>query len=180
MEKQNRNDKCNCGSGLKYKNCCLKREQQRKHNFGEVFTPTPLVKEMLNNLPKDSFKDSKKTFLDPSCGDGQFLIEILKRKMSKHHNIFQAISSIYGVEIQKQHVITCRERLYKIATKNCEDYKIACKIGETVLFGYSLDKALSLLKEIIEHNIVCANSLEFNFDTWGGKGMHPMARIFLQ
>lgn len=177
--KAQRNDKCPCGSGLKYKNCCLLKETEKKKNFGEVFTPTPLVKEMLNKLSKDSFEDAKKTFLDPACGDGQFLVEVLKRKMKKHHMILSAISTIYGVEIQEENVLKCRERLYEIATKDTEDFGVACKIGDTVLMSTNLSNAKNLIKEIIEHNIVCADSLKFNFDTWGGKGQHPMAAALI-
>ena len=51
----------------------VERDQARVKSTGEVFTPTPLVQEMLDQLPSDVFTDPSKTFLDNSCGDGQFL-----------------------------------------------------------------------------------------------------------
>ena len=57
------------------------RDKARTRQSGEVFTPTPLVQEILNQIPIEQFQDPSKTFLDPSCGDGQFLSEVLIKKM---------------------------------------------------------------------------------------------------
>ena len=59
----------------------VERDQARVKATGEVFTPTPLVGEVLDQLPQDLFSDPDKTFLDNSCGDGQFLGEVLIRKI---------------------------------------------------------------------------------------------------
>lgn len=59
----------------------IERDKLRIKSTGEVFTPTPLVQEILDQLQQDLFSDSSKTFLDNSCGDGQFLGEILIRKV---------------------------------------------------------------------------------------------------
>ena len=59
----------------------VERDKIRTKANGEVFTPTPLVQEMLDQLPQDLFSDPTKTFLDNSCGDGQFLSEVLIRKL---------------------------------------------------------------------------------------------------
>ena len=48
---------------------------------GEVFTPTHLANEMLDRLPVETFNDPDKTFLDNSCGNGQFLYNVLIRKV---------------------------------------------------------------------------------------------------
>jgi len=74
------------------------REKTRVKATGEVFTPTPLVQEVLDQLPQDQFTDTTKTFLDPSCGDGQFLGEALIRKMENGSTFEQALSTIYGVD----------------------------------------------------------------------------------
>jgi type I restriction-modification system DNA methylase subunit len=55
----------------------IEREQARVKATGEVFTPTSLVQEILDKLPNSYFTDKTKTVLDPSCGDGQFLGEVL-------------------------------------------------------------------------------------------------------
>jgi hypothetical protein len=104
---------------------------------GEVFTPTPLVQEMLAQLPNDVFTDPSKTFLDPSCGDGQFLGEVLIRKMENGSTFEQALSTIYGVDLMIDNVDLCRERLL-------------CGRED--------------LRHIVEQNIYQADGLKFSYD----------------
>lgn len=70
---------------------------------GEVFTPSPLVSEMLDKLPPELITDSSKTILDPSCGNGQFLIEVAKRRNS--------LKNIFGVDIMVDNVCDTIARL---------------------------------------------------------------------
>jgi hypothetical protein len=121
----------------------VEREQIRIKATGEVFTPTLLVQKMLDKIDQDLFKDNTKTFLDNSCGDGQFLGEVLIRKMENGSTFEQALSTIYGVEMQEDNVKLCQDRLLS----GRED-----------------------LRHIVEKNIVCADALKYHhrFD-----GSHP-------
>lgn len=112
------------------------RSKLRIKATGEVFTPTGLVQEVLDHLPKDSFSDPTKTFLDPACGDGQFLSEVLIRKLENGIDFETALSTIYGVDIMQDNVDLCRDRLL-------------CGREE--------------LRHVVEKNIVCANSLEYDY-----------------
>lgn len=91
------------------------RDKLRIKQTAEVFTPTPLVQEMLDKLEQEDptlFSDPTKTFLDNSCGDGQFLSEVVIRKMERSGcTLGQALSTTYGVELMKDNVIECRKRL---------------------------------------------------------------------
>jgi hypothetical protein len=89
----------------------VERSQQRVKATGEVFTPTELVQEILDQLPQDLFTDPSKTFLDNSCGDGQFLGEVLIRKMENGSTFEQALSTVYGVDLMPDNVAECRRRL---------------------------------------------------------------------
>ena len=89
----------------------VERDKLRVKATGEVFTPTPLVQEILDRLPSEQFTDPSKTFLDPSCGDGQFLGEVLIRKMENGSTFEQALSTTYGVDLMIDNVDLCRERL---------------------------------------------------------------------
>jgi hypothetical protein len=90
----------------------IERDRLRVKETAEVFTPTPLVQEMLDKLPQELFSDSTKTFLDPSCGDGQFLSEVIIRKMERSNcTLTQALSTTYGVELMEDNVKLCKERL---------------------------------------------------------------------
>jgi type I restriction-modification system DNA methylase subunit len=97
----------------------IDRDSLRVKATGEVFTPTPLVQEILDQLDPNLFRDINKTFIDPSCGDGQFLSEVLIRKLESvaeegsitEQQFEQALSTIYGIELMPDNVDLCRERL---------------------------------------------------------------------
>ena len=114
----------------------VERTTLRVKSTGEVFTPTPLVQEILEKMPVDRFQDPTKTFLDNSCGDGQFLGEVLIRKMEQGSTFEQALSTIYGVDLMIDNVDLCRERL---------------------LCGQEH------LRHIVEKNIQCQNSLTYGY-----------------
>jgi len=95
-----------------------KRKERRKKS-AEDFTPLSLVNQMLDKMEEytpDIFTNPEKTIIDPSCGNGNMLIEVLKRKL-KHANPVQAISTIYGCDIFRDNVNECRLRLLKVITK---------------------------------------------------------------
>jgi len=111
------------------------RDKLRIKQTAEVFTPTPLVQEMLDKLEEKDptlFSDPTKLFLDNSCGDGQFLSEIIIRKIERSGcSLEQALSTTYGVEFMEDNVIECRKRLagpnpteeiLKIVEKNIVNY----------------------------------------------------------
>ena len=93
----------------------VERDKLRIKQTAEVFTPTPLVQEMLNKLEEENptlFSDPTKTFLDNSCGDGQFLSEVVIRKMERNGcTLEQALSTTYGVEFMEDNVVECIRRL---------------------------------------------------------------------
>ena len=93
----------------------IERDKLRVKKTAEVFTPTQLVQEMLDRLEEENselFSDSTKTFIDPSCGDGQFLSEVVIRKMERSNcTLEQALSTTYGVELMEDNVKLCKERL---------------------------------------------------------------------
>ena len=93
----------------------VERNELRVKQTAEIFTPTPLVQEMLDKIESTQpnlFSNSTKTFLDNSCGDGQFLSEVIIRKMERSGcSLEQALSTTYGVEFMEDNVIECRKRL---------------------------------------------------------------------
>ena len=114
----------------------VERDKARTRQSGEVFTPTPLVQEILNQIPIEQFQDPLKTFLDPSCGDGQFLSEVLIKKMENGSTFEQALSTVYGVDIMPDNVALCKDRL---------------------LCGQEH------LRHIVDKNIVCADALQYDY-----------------
>ena len=114
----------------------VERDKLRVKQTAEVFTPTLLVQKMLDKLEEQDptlFTDPNKTFLDNSCGDGQFLSEVVIRKIERSGcSLEQALRTTYGVELMGDNVIECRKRIagpnptpeiLEIVTKNivCHD-----------------------------------------------------------
>ena len=117
----------------------IERDQLRVKETEEIFTPTPVVNECLDLLQSQNpscFSDSTKTFMDNSCGDGQFLGEVLIRKLANGIDFETALSTIYGVDLMQDNVKLCQDRL---------------------LCGQEH------LRHIVEKNIVCADALRYHY-----------------
>ena len=95
----------------------LIKSNKRVKDSGEVFTPTELVDEMLDKLPQDVFTNPEKTFIDPACGDGNFLVRVLERKIQNGSTPLQALQTTYGIDIMPDNIDECRERLLGVATR---------------------------------------------------------------
>ena len=93
----------------------VERDKHRVKQTAEVFTPTLLVQEMLDKLEEQDptiFSNPNKTFLDNSCGDCQFLSEVVIRKIDKSFcDLEQALKTTYGVDLMEDNVNECRKRL---------------------------------------------------------------------
>ena len=89
----------------------IDRDKQRIQSTAEIFTPTDLVIEMLNNIDINRL-GAGKTILDPACGDGQFLTSIKWVKVYIHQMTEEeALQDIYGVDIMRDNVDLCKKRL---------------------------------------------------------------------
>ena len=136
------------------------KSKERVRDHGEVFTAEREVKAMCD-LVKDETERIDSRFLEPACGDGNFLAEILMRKLAvvrkkygKSHldyekNAVLAASSIYGVDILQDNVLACRERMFGIWDK---EYAAVCKKDCS-------DQTRAAVKFILSRNIVCGNAL---------------------
>ena len=136
------------------------KSRKRVVDHGEVFTNEREVKAMCD-LVNDETQRIDSRFLEPACGDGNFLAEILDRKlavvkkkyrrsvMDFEKNSLLAVSSLYGVDIMMDNVIVCRERLFKIWDKQ---YKAVCK-------KECSEDMRESIRFILSKNIVCGNAL---------------------
>lgn len=92
----------------------VERDRLRIKQTGEVFTPTSRVQKEFDKLERyqvDIFTNPKYTFLDDHAGDGQFLGEVLIRKVQGGIDFETALSTIYGVEYELDNILLCRDRL---------------------------------------------------------------------
>lgn len=89
------------------------KSRERVSKFAEVYTPAWLVSDMCD-LVKADIADPAKTVLEPSCGNGNFLVEILARKLQHCQDDkarLRACKNIYGVDIQADNIKECHARL---------------------------------------------------------------------
>ena len=96
---------------------------ERVKKFGEVFTPVKTVSEMCDMLEEESpgCFEPERTFLEPTCGAGAFVLEILRRKFERckcRLDYRIALESVYGFEIQADNVAKCIENVKEL----CSEY----------------------------------------------------------
>ena len=136
------------------------KSKQRVADYGEVFTAEREVKAMCDLVSQECDRiDSR--FLEPACGNGNFLAEILTRKLAVvkkkykkfpidyEKNSVLAVSSIYGVDIRGYNCEECRKRLYQLWDK---EYKAVCKKEVN-------EECRRSVRLILSRNIVCGNAL---------------------
>ena len=136
------------------------KSRKRVTDHGEVFTSEREVNAMLDLVKNETDRPDSR-FLEPACGEGNFLIEITIRKLlvveerfSKNQYEFErnsivAMSCIYGIDILQDNVDLCRERLFNIFNQKY-----------SLLFGnLCKDECRQSVKFILSRNILCGDAL---------------------
>lgn len=138
------------------------KSKKRVADHGEVFTNEREVNAMLD-LVKQETERIESTFLEPACGDGNFLAEVLRRKLNvvteryrksqfewERYSVI-AISSIYGVDILEDNAQECRERLFNIFNEYYQKlFKKECK-----------EDCRRSVKYLLKRNILWGDALDF-------------------
>lgn len=103
----------------------LVKSKQRVADHGEVFTPEWMVEAMLD-LVKDETERIDSRFLEPACGSGNFLVQVLRRKLAavelkygrsefeRRHYALLALMCIYGIELLTDNIAECRANLLDV------------------------------------------------------------------
>lgn len=103
----------------------LTRSRQRVADHGEVFTPASMVEAMLDLVKAETERiDSR--FLEPACGSGNFLGQVLRRKLAavelkfaksdfeKRHYALFGLMCTYGIELLPDNIAECRDNMLEI------------------------------------------------------------------
>jgi hypothetical protein len=136
------------------------KSRQRIIDHGEVFTPSALVNDMLDLVAHECERiDSR--FLEPACGDGNFLAEVLRRKLLTvdkknarnpdkwERDAILAVCSLYGIDLLADNIATCRVRLLEIVSA-----------AHTARFKTPLpEQAARAAAYILSKNVVQGNAL---------------------
>jgi hypothetical protein len=146
--------------------------KKRITDHGEVFTSEREVNAMLDLVKQETERiDSR--FLEPACGTGNFLMEVLERKLQVVESRYRrsqpeyekymviAASSIYGIDILKDNVIECRKRLFEMINHKY-----------TTLFKQKAkSECKRAIKYILRRNIIYGDALTLKTV---GENPHPI------
>lgn len=136
------------------------KSEDRVYKYGEVYTNDREIEAMLGLIPSEMLEVNK-TFLEPTCGTGNFLDAILKKKLTNIRNIYlkseleykkqivMIFCSLYGIDILSDNVEETRERL--LSTVKTEYFAVTKKQMDNELI-----KNISF---VLAKNIICGNSL---------------------
>lgn len=114
------------------------KSKRRVTDFGEVYTAEREVKAMCDLIPSEIWENIDSTFLEPSCGNGNFIVEILGRKLSRCRNeaeVIRAYNSILGIDILPDNCEETKKRMLDI----CPDYADKRKMPLNIICGDSLE-----------------------------------------
>ncbi|MGI6098885.1 MAG: SAM-dependent DNA methyltransferase [Lentisphaerae bacterium] len=135
--------------------------KKRVADYGEVLTGKREVNAMLD-LVKQETERIESRFLEPACGNGNFLAVILERKLTVvekrysqsqlefERNAVLAVSSIYGIDILEDNVLKCRDRLYDIFNR---DYYFR------LYNSHAREKCREAVRFILDRNIIWGDAL---------------------
>lgn len=124
------------------------KSKERVKEFAEVYTNEREVKAMLDLLPPTTWDKVTAKFLEPACGNGNFLVEILERKLQKckdPRSGLKALNSIFGIDILPDNVTTAKERMLEI-------YKAHYPGANAFI--------LALAQSILDNRIICDDALD--------------------
>lgn len=125
----------------------MDRDKRRKET-AEVSTPDSLLDEMTAMLPDEIWTDSSKTFLDNSCGNGNILLYIIRKKLDNGSTYLEALRTVYGVDLMQDNIEECYERI------------------KALLDERNIEYDESEVDAILKHNIVCHDALDWDYENW--------------
>ena len=91
------------------------RNRDNVRNNGEVFTPTPIVDSMNDLVPKSAWEDKEFVFIEPTCGNGQFLTRIFEKRIANGLSIEEALNTLIGMDITADNIWDSHKRLFELA-----------------------------------------------------------------
>jgi hypothetical protein len=133
---------------LEYVTDTRKSRRKGTNSTQEFFTPWTIVKKMCDKIPQSDWSNTEKTFLEPSLGNGNFVLAIIYYRLNAGIDWKTALETLYGVELMEDNVEECRERVLALL--------------DAMDIDYDREEALS----IMQRNIVCSDFFKWNFEEW--------------
>ena len=127
-----------------------KRKSRRKGPGGsaEYFTPYRLIKKMCDKISEEKWSDINANFLEPSFGNGSFLVYIIYNKIMHGSTWREALLHVYGVELMEDNVKEAHNRILKLL--------------DNMGIQFDEDEA----RRIMDHNLVCSDFFKWDYQRW--------------
>ena len=115
----------------------------------EFFTPSSLVSKMCDKIPSTDWLNPTKTFLEPCFGNGNFLVEIIRRRIVEYSIDWKIVlNNLYGVELMPDNVQEAKDRIIELLKK------------------LNIDFNEQEARDIMNHNLVCSDFFKWDFENW--------------
>jgi len=122
------------------------RDRDRVRDIGEVFTPLHIVEEMHDQFDNSVWSDPTMIYFEPTCGNGAFILQALKRKVLAGLNFGQAMNTTFGVDIMQYNIDDTRIRIIKAAKRYISDKEELRKLICIVVNNIFCCDSLALIK----------------------------------
>ena len=120
-----------------------------KNSTSEFFTPSSLVSKMCDKIPSTDWSNPTKTFLEPCFGNGNFLIEIIRRRIVDYSIDWKTVlNNLYGVELMADNVQEAKDRIIEL------------------LKSLNIDFNEQEARDIMDKNLVCSDFFKWDFENW--------------
>lgn len=137
-----------------------KIRKARHSETQEDFTPDFILENFATSFFKDEFSDSSNVFLDNSCGNGNILLYIIKKKLDNGSTYLEALKTVYGIDLMPDNIEECYERIKALLDERDIKY----------------DE--SEVDVILKHNIVCHDALDWDYKNWRPKPKYENIPLF--
>ena len=120
-----------------------------KNPTSEFFTPSSLVLKMCDKIPSTDWSNPAKTFLEPCFGNGNFLVEIIRRRIVDYSIDWKIVlNNLYGVELMPDNVQEAKDRIIEL------------------LKSLNIDFNEQEARDIMDKNLVCSDFFKWDFENW--------------
>ena len=119
------------------------KSDYRVKKHGEVYTPDELVREMMDLLDNASWRDESETFIDPACGNGNFLVNILARRLDSGVPPDISVGTLYGIDIMQDNIDESIGRMSGVLSERGHDpNKFIDRMRANIVLANSLDHTM--------------------------------------
>ena len=126
----------------------VSRRKDSDVNSQEFFTPYSIVKRMCDKISEADWSNPEKTFLEPSFGNGQFIIYIIYNRIQHGVSWKDTLSKLYGVELMPDNVQETKGRIISLLLE--------------MEIQFNKEEAM----KIMDHNLVCSDFFKWDFENW--------------